>query len=239
MAWAKIDDSMPHHPKLVRAGPLAFALDVAAVCYSNRFGLNGRITDDLLAAVFPGFPDPQSIAGRLVEVGRWRRVDDGYVIHDIGDYQPSAERSADVSRKRSEAGRLGGRRSGEARSNEANVKQFASPVLEANVNPVPSRPVPSSSSSSSNGLQSERSYPQDDEERSRAVVQVIARARVARANPNNPAAYQRKVSRNVADELGQEIARLIHEYPDAPDDVIAAAAQGDKHSLRHYERKAM
>jgi hypothetical protein len=137
MAWVKLDDSMPTHPKLMAAGPVAFALDVAGICYSNRHSTDGFIATHTLPALFPGLPNPRKIADRLVEVSRWREVDGGWVIHDVHDYQPTAEQQKELSRKRAEAGRRGG--SKPASKTEANGKQLASGAL----NPVPSRPVPS------------------------------------------------------------------------------------------------
>lgn len=93
MAWVKLDDGMPHHPKSVAAGPQAFALDVAAICYSNRFDLDGFIADAMLPAVLPTLKQPRRYAQRLEDVGRWHRDDEraGWQIHDIDEYQPSAE----------------------------------------------------------------------------------------------------------------------------------------------------
>jgi hypothetical protein len=122
------------------AGPLAFALDVAGICYSNKHALDGFIATYALPAVLPPLPDAAAQAARLVEVGRWHEVEGGWLIHDIGDYQPSAASTKELSRKRAEAGRLGGKRSGEARrsTGEAKPKQ----VLREGLNPGPSRPVP-------------------------------------------------------------------------------------------------
>ena len=140
MAWVKLDDAMPHHPKVMGAGPLAFALDVAGICYSNKHALDGFIATYALPAVLPSLPDAAAQAARLVEVGRWYEVEGGWQIHDIGEYQPSAASTKEISRKRAEAGRRGGKRSGESRrsSAEANAKQVAS----TETNPGPSRPVP-------------------------------------------------------------------------------------------------
>lgn len=144
MAWAKLDDGMPTHPKVIAAGAAAFALDVAAICYSNKHLTDGFIATHALAAVLPGLPSPKRHAAKLVEVGRWDQVDDGWIIHDYHDFQPSADHQREVSKKRAEAGRRGGRRSGsnqraeQEATSEANDKQSASKLLK----PVPARPVP-------------------------------------------------------------------------------------------------
>jgi hypothetical protein len=142
MAWVKLDDSMPHHPKVIAAGPEAFALDVAAICYSNRYGTDGKIAKHLLPHLLPGLKNVEHFASILLQVGRWFEDENGYVIHDISEYQPSSKQAKDVSVKRSLAGRKGGISSGKAR--EANGKQIASSktkqIASSKTNPVPSRP---------------------------------------------------------------------------------------------------
>lgn len=134
MAWVKLDDAMPHHPKVMAAGPQAFALDVAGICYSNAHGTDGFIPKSSLPAVYPALPSPAKWARKLVEVGRWIEVDGGWQIHDVGDYQPSA---ADVAAEKSKA------RERMRRAREQ--KQRSSPEHHTNNgrssgNPVPSRP---------------------------------------------------------------------------------------------------
>ena len=137
MAWVKLDDAMPGHPKVMAAGPQAFALDVAGICYSNKHATDGFIATHSLAAVLPCLPNAKRWAARLVEVGRWHPVDGGWRIHDIADYQPTAEEQKDISRKRAAAGRKGGTKSGETRRSkiEADAKQVAS----TEPNPDPTR----------------------------------------------------------------------------------------------------
>ena len=137
MAWAKLDDGMPTHPKVMAAGPMAFALDVAAICYSNKHLTDGFIATHALPAVLPGMSAPKRHADKLVEVGRWDQVDGGWKIHDFHDFQPTADHQREVSRKRAEAGSKGGRSS--TSKTEATSKQNASVLLK----PGPARPVPS------------------------------------------------------------------------------------------------
>ena len=132
MAWVKLDDGMPTHPKIMAAGVKAFALDVAGICYSNKHNTDGFVANCVLTAVLPGLNCPKKIAEKLVEVGRWTECDGGWMIHDVHEYQPTADYQKEISRKRAEAGRKGG-----SVSMQANGKQTASKLLK----PVPSRPV--------------------------------------------------------------------------------------------------
>lgn len=63
MPWVRIDDGMPQHPKVAAAGPLAFALQIAGLCYCNR-----NLTDGFI---------PRAVARTLLD---WEYVDpDGRV----------------------------------------------------------------------------------------------------------------------------------------------------------------
>lgn len=143
MAWVRLDDTMPQHPKLMAAGVQAFALDVAGLCYSNKHGTDGFIADYVLPAVLPTLSSPRKWADRLVEVGRWHKVEGGYRIHDVEDYQPSAaEQEEDRAAARERMRRLRRQRKGQGGSEDvrANIDARSEDVRD----PVPSRPdVPS------------------------------------------------------------------------------------------------
>lgn len=153
MTWVRIDDAMPEHPKLLAAGPLAFALDVAAICYSARNGTNGRIPRAKVRLLLDlsdvrigrAKVDPIALAEKLVECGRWHRDGDDYVIHDFAEYnftrEETEDRALELREKRRAAGRLGGlRRAQCARSNgEANADPVASKT-EANAKQNRSNP---------------------------------------------------------------------------------------------------
>ena len=118
MVWVRIDDSFAQHPKVVAAGPLAMAMQVAALCYCNR-----NLTDGIVArAVVPtllnfeglaytsgvsdigiGVGDDASwqyVVGALVDTGMWEERPGGYYIHDYPDYQPT---KAEVEEEREAA----------------------------------------------------------------------------------------------------------------------------------------
>ena len=149
MAWVKLDDRFPDHPKVAAAGPLAGWLYVCALAYANRMGTEGFVPAGMVGRL-ADIDGAAEHASRLVAVGLWEPAEGGYRIHDYHDYQPTREHAETVSQARAEAGRAGGIRSGEAR--EAKTKQIASPLLadsrskneangEAKSKPVPD-PVP-------------------------------------------------------------------------------------------------
>jgi hypothetical protein len=138
LPWVRIDEEFPDHPKVVGAGPLGIAMQVAALCYCNR-----HLTDGFV---------PRSAARRLIDldglgvsaedvistmlgVGMWSRVDGGYQIHDYDIYQPTRAQVLAERERNREAGRKGGL----ARSSKRSAKRDAS---EALANPLSNGQAP-------------------------------------------------------------------------------------------------
>ncbi len=107
MTWVRVDDSTPHHSKLLRAGPVAAWLWVAALAHANRMATDGVIPPEALAALYPwsGWTRRTllGLAARLVEVGLWTALDEGgWEIHDYAEYQAPAMREARRARRDAE-----------------------------------------------------------------------------------------------------------------------------------------
>lgn len=121
MPWSKLDDGFHEHPKTVAMSDKAFRLYVCGITYSSRHKLLGKLTKAHVQVLFrlTGAADAES--DELVELIGWERDGSGYLIHGFEEYNPDQE---EISRRRAEAGRLGGLRSGEVRSkNDAETKQ--------------------------------------------------------------------------------------------------------------------
>lgn len=124
MAWVRIDDRFTENPKVLTAGPLAIAMQVAGLCYCNReltdgfiprskarslldweFVRDEKIFQIGVASGMAGSDvDCQCVIDILVDAGMWEVVDGGYQIHDYEDYQPSkaqvlAERESSARRQ--------------------------------------------------------------------------------------------------------------------------------------------
>jgi hypothetical protein len=145
MGWVKIDDGFTRHPKVMKAGPLGIAMQVAALCYCNQYLTDGFIPRSVVAGLlnlegigmrmwdgelFGGGEDATwvLIVEDLIESGLWEEVEGGFQIHDYLDYQPSkAEVLAEREQKKM-AGQKGGLVSAQARA-QAKSKQ----VLEQNL----------------------------------------------------------------------------------------------------------
>lgn len=107
MPWVRVDDAFAEHPKVIQAGPLGIALQVAGLCYANRHLTDGFIPRAAavtlldfggLALVSPvnsigvGSGEdvqPEHVIAALVELGIWETAPGGYRIHDYEDYQDS------------------------------------------------------------------------------------------------------------------------------------------------------
>lgn len=112
MAWAKIDDGWWCHPKVMNLSLVASGLWARALswsCHQRRDTVPPRFLAMVGADV--------DAADELVAAGLWLETEDGYRIHDWAKYQ---ERS--TSEKRAEAGRIGGKRSGESRRSKADTE---------------------------------------------------------------------------------------------------------------------
>lgn len=133
MSWAKLDDRANEHEKQLAAGPKACWLWACGLMYCNRQSKKtGRIPKIVVhgGMLFPGTGKVD--AKRLVEVGLWHEDGDSYDVHQYHGWNP------ELSTKRAEAGRAGGKASGEARR-EATSKQLAS-IDEANEPSNPEAP---------------------------------------------------------------------------------------------------
>jgi hypothetical protein len=91
MTWVKLDDGFPDHPKVLRAGGAAAWLYVSGLCYCGRFLTDGVIPESALAKLTDA-RSPQQLAAKLVSVGMWERIEDGWMVHDYGKYQRTKAR---------------------------------------------------------------------------------------------------------------------------------------------------
>jgi uncharacterized phage protein (TIGR02220 family) len=109
MSWAKIDDLLPHHRKIMLAGrsaPAIFGIYVASICYCQRHLTDGHISDKSLALLLPmsGRPRADQIK-KLVALRLWDDRAGELWVHDYLDHNDNsktiqARRNAQTARKR-------------------------------------------------------------------------------------------------------------------------------------------
>jgi hypothetical protein len=97
--WVKVMNSLPAHPKILRAGERAAWLYVCGLCYANEHLTDGFIDSAVLIVAAPGVKAPERLASALVQAGLWDAVDGGWQVHDYGDVQRTSEQVKDVRRK--------------------------------------------------------------------------------------------------------------------------------------------
>jgi hypothetical protein len=91
--WVRLDDSIANHPKFVRAGPEAFGLFVAGLCYCNRYVTAGVIPKLAVPSLLAGMTGSRAmkLAERLAandaENPSWVDEGDHYRVHDYELYQ--------------------------------------------------------------------------------------------------------------------------------------------------------
>lgn len=155
MAFFQVDDQLAFHSKAVAAGNAAMGLWVRAGSWSMAQLTEGHVPMEMVRAL-----GTTGQAKRLVEAGLWAPSErGGFQFHQFGERQLSAEEVKERRRLRAEAGRKGGRASGESRRKpkpEANGEAFASTKPEANASeklkqkrtpvPVPTQEVPNGTS---------------------------------------------------------------------------------------------
>lgn len=142
--YVKVHDGLPDHPKIIEAGGEAGWLYVCGLAYSSRQLTDGVLPKRLVRRLTDG-SNPEASASALVRVGLWhdgehdcprcaQPTPDAYVIHDYTTHQRSASEVEDLRAKRSAAGRMGGKRSGESRraasTREANAEASASTLMK-------------------------------------------------------------------------------------------------------------
>lgn len=125
MSWARFDDQMLDHPKLLAIGPIGFALHAAAIIWCARNMTDGRLPLGKVSTLLDlrgvivspndptgrwlgeepdtriwSAPDALDIAYVLVGARLWEHDGPDFKVHDFLHYNPS---KADVLEKREQA----------------------------------------------------------------------------------------------------------------------------------------
>lgn len=110
-------DILSHH-KLRDAGAAATCQYVGGLIYSAANLTDGFLPAECVADLAPMIRRPREMARKLVAVGLWEEVADGWLIHDYLDWQSSAGELTERRERRIEAGRKGGQASAQARASD-------------------------------------------------------------------------------------------------------------------------
>lgn len=129
--WAKLDDALLDHEKILEAGiactrdgrgrdgrVYALGLFSAFLLYTNKHLTNGFLSHAVLREGLRFISRPDQAADIMVSAGFLERTEGGFTIHDFHDHNPHAEdvhekRKTDRERKRK------GHRNGNGRAPES------------------------------------------------------------------------------------------------------------------------
>ena len=85
MSWVKVDDHLPHHPKIMDVPIPARWAYIEGLCYVAQYLTDGYIPEAQVKLIAPG-----SIRSELCAVGLWHEVIKGGIqVHDYLDYNPT------------------------------------------------------------------------------------------------------------------------------------------------------
>ncbi len=97
--WFKVDDQLHSHPKAIKAGNEAMGLWVRLGSWCSCHLTDGKVPSEVVA-VF----DPNGVAIARLEATGWAlKEEDGWLLHDYLEYQPSRKSQESLSKKRSAA----------------------------------------------------------------------------------------------------------------------------------------
>ena len=102
MVWLKLENDLPHHPKLARTRMAGVTpshtgwLYVSALCHSSRYTTDGEISREELRALWAATGDPKvdvdTLIDALVTVRMLEKLaEDRFYIHDYLKHQKSAK----------------------------------------------------------------------------------------------------------------------------------------------------
>lgn len=128
MTWFKVDDGFYRNPKTAPLSDTAQALWLRAATWSCDMLTDGVVPEAMISVL----RGRKKTASELVDSGLWEKTESGYLFHDWFEYQPSAEETAELKEKRSEAGRRGA----EKRWGKPDSKSHSKPIANAMPNTI-------------------------------------------------------------------------------------------------------
>lgn len=134
MSWAKIDDQLHAHRKVMRAwraNQRALGLHLLALSYCAGQLTDGFVDEEFVAEKIPGPRERERTVNALVVAGLWSHEPGGWRIHDWLDFNPSRE--ATLAKRRKDSLR-------KARGRHADSARNPDGVHAVSATPVPTRP---------------------------------------------------------------------------------------------------
>lgn len=102
--WLRLDDGIASHPKILKAGPLALALQIRALCYASQNRTDGFLPCEVVPMLQVGIDIP---VAHMVECHLWDTRENGFNVHNYLKWNFSNKQYESIKRKLSKAGRKG------------------------------------------------------------------------------------------------------------------------------------
>lgn len=160
MVWFKVDDTLPHHAKVLAAGNSAMGLWVRAGAWSMQ-----QLTDGFIPSHVAPTLGSTTDAKRLVTSGLWLTVDDGYQFHEWDQRQPlrdkvESDRDAATERQRMAREKAKSQRESQRDIHRDSRQESRSPMSRS-PRPDPTRPDQEAKASSEGARKRATQLPDD------------------------------------------------------------------------------
>lgn len=97
MAWVRLDDRFPTHPKVAQLTDREFRVHVRVLCYCSAWGTEGLVPPAAFSEIRWL---TKKMADRFVELRVWDLDEDGrFHVHDFKEYGPKDPTGADRQRR--------------------------------------------------------------------------------------------------------------------------------------------
>jgi hypothetical protein len=236
--YAQVSCSMTRDPRMIAAGWQARAVYVEAILYCRENLTDGIIDRLALPYWMPDMPVKarSKLLDHLVHVGALTTCEQGWSFPEgvWSRWNPSraeveAKREAEKQRKAN----YRARRRGETDPSQDVPMGQRVPATSRDKQPE-TETEPETKKETSSHLSTDPREPGEPVDKFDHVVGKVVAIRAQHSYPRNPQAWATKVRTSVVADCADRIHDLMTRYPDAPYDVIAAAVEGDTHSLGHY-----
>lgn len=153
MAWVRVDDGFPDHPKLaaLEDDPILWAKAVAlwqsGLCYASRTNSDGEIARSRVVRLVP-FKDALKVADALVECRLWEDHGAYFLVHDYLRYNASREERAVATAAKTERQRGWRKRKSVDARVDARVDAHVDGRVDAAVDPAVDAHVDASTTAS-------------------------------------------------------------------------------------------
>lgn len=247
MVWVRFDDQFTIHRKVDGLSDAAFRLHVSAIFWCARNLTDGLVPEEDLDIVSARVRSPQRFAAELVRRKLWSQTDDGWLIHDFLEFQPSRAEVLEKRAKRAEAGRKGGIKSGESRRSSPSSERQSNQTRsndEANASRLVEPPVPSSpegtrtdTGSQSSSRRNPSAWAEDDDSIDLGIVELLAELTNRQISILDAAAIRQRIigARQIRTSRAGYVAAAIRDDPGK----FLPAGAGGGHDAEHLPLRAL